>query len=218
MNLTRRQFNRAVPTTIAALAMRPLLLGLAVGGAVSLEGCNVVSDIQAYIPVAEEALGIVVNLLTAAGVLHPGSATIVADADVAFAAILAAIQSYLNAPPADKATLLEKITTAVQSAENAIQAFLNQINIPGSNLNLLNLIFGLLNVILSTLAGFLGQLPVPVTMHLVMKYPVPVPLSITPKVRSVRAFKKDWNAVVKQYSHPEAQIHFTVVERFGYPR
>jgi hypothetical protein len=68
MNITRRDFGKYTGTG---------LLALATGGSLALKGCNVFSDIEAWIPVGKTAFEGIVTLLQGAGLVSPAIGPII---------------------------------------------------------------------------------------------------------------------------------------------
>lgn len=195
--MNRRQFS--------AKAGKLLLLALGIGPAIALEGCNVVSDLIHYIPVIVGALNAIESIL---GVLIPAPAfAIIVGIKGALADIQAAAVEYqADMNPADKATLWHRILTFLHDVVDNFQQFLDALAAAGP---ILGVIIGIVNVVLSTLAWFADQMPVPVTP---MSFPVSLKadrqvIFITPVKRSIAQFKKDFNEVVIVNGHPEQRLN-----------
>ena len=177
---------------------------VSIGSTIWMTGCNVFDDILAWIPVATNAIdGIVAVLGT---LVTPSAAAAITTIKALLDDLAAAVQAYLaDTNPADKSTLLAKIRTFLAAIMSSFQNFLDTLMLNGNPI--LKIVLGLATIILSALAGFLGQLPTP----------TPAPASfrlsgqtvpITPKYyKHVKNFKSDWNAAAVQNGHPEIQIH-----------
>jgi hypothetical protein len=163
-----------------------------------LTGCNATTIFQtilAWIPTAEKAFAGIVTIL--GPFLPPGASAIIAEVNAAFQVVVAAVNEYLNAPAADKTTFLDKLRVALQAVSDQIQAFLNAINIPGNPI--VAVVLGLAQVIISTIEGFLNNLPVPVggkvlTMQAAL-HCSGATVVVVPKLRNDSSFKKDFNAI-----------------------
>lgn len=198
--LTRRGFAQSLGSVFG--------ISMLAGSTLTLTGCSFspTAAIESYISIGISAFQAIVNILSAAGVIPPGTGTVLSVAiqavKAAFADVVAAIQAYDDAPAANKATLLGKITTALSAVEMELQQFWSDLSIPDSKLA--SLIEGLLGVILSTIGAFISQLP---------PSPVPAPaaalrktISFTPTKRTARTFRSDFNKILTTGGHPEAVI------------
>lgn len=185
------------------------VIGLALAGAVatSLSGCSFnIQDILNWVPTATQSISSILSLLVSAGVL--ACMTCSALANVALAAITAigtAVQAYLNAPAADKTTLLGKIQTALQAALTASSAFFQTINVPDQKL--FTLIIGIASLVLSAISGFIGQVG-GTTPSSAMVMANATPITYKPKVyTSTRSYKSDFNKLVAGAGHAELAMH-----------
>ena len=173
---------------------------LTVGPLLGLSTCSTVEqDIMNYVPVALTAFSEIITLINPAEAA--ALAPIIADVKIALADIQAAVVAYENAPAANKATLACKIATAIQVAQNELQKFWSDLNIPDAGLAAV--IAGILQIVLSTLMAFVPALncsaPPPASEKKALKKTV----AFTPKKRSVVQFKKDINAeLVKGHYAP----------------
>jgi hypothetical protein len=155
-------------------------------------GCNAVSDLEAWIPVALTAVSQIVKLLGPI-VPAPVSAAI-AIIQAAFAALLTAIQNYKAG-----SGVLADISNGIAAIESAFNSFFATLNVPSV---LINTIEGLAAIIISTIQAFAGEIgPAPATFAINGRA-VPV----TPIKRSVNQFKSDWNAECVKQSVPQAEI------------
>ena len=195
MNLTRREFTKST----AALAA-----GAAVSSALELTGCNLETDILNYSKVGKAAFDSVVAMLEQRGVLPAGGTQFTRAVDAAFDAVAAAVAAY---QAGNGTGTLAEISAALAAVTAAISQFLSETNI--AEPPLLSLVLALLQVILGTIAGFLTKLP-PVPAGLNHQPGPGRQLSITPKLRTVRQFKRDWNAAAA--GHAELQLKLTFWE------
>jgi hypothetical protein len=180
---------------------------LVTGPTLFLAGCTfggVMAAISAYVPVGLAAFNGVLALLT--GVIPPGTSTAIGALVVlikaGFADLLAAVQEYQNAPAAQKVTFKEKISELLTVLGDNIQKFMTDISI--SDNKLLELVTGLVSLILTALAGFSAQLPAPLAGR---KKLTVGGKPITPKLMSVKEFKRQWNQIAGAASHPEIELH-----------
>jgi len=198
MNLSRRDFNRLA---LASAALGPAMLAT---------GCNLETDILNYSKVGKQAFDNVVAILEADGVLPAGGNQFSKAVDAAFDAVTAAVNAFQAQNPTGT---LADISAALVAVTTAINAFLSELNIPVPST--VTLVIALVSVILSTIAGFLTQLPpspgAAATAIHVRKIGART-FEITPKMRSVRKFKRDWNAAAKAGGHPEAELKLSFWE------
>jgi hypothetical protein len=185
------------------------LLGLAAGGAVLSEGCNVVGDLISYIPYITQALNAITTIL---GSFMPAPATVILNAiEGGLATLSAALTEYQNDPlPADKATLLAKIETFLRDIGENFQLFLNALGAVGS---IASVVLGIIEVVLSTVSWFAKQFATITGRQMVAlgrgmrlqakdQY-----IFITPIQRSVKQFKAAYNQVVYTNAHPECWMY-----------
>ena len=172
---------------------------LAGAGAVYLAGVNtacwlsgsVFASIMTYVGIGLTAFQAVVSLLDPP--LALALAGTIALVKAGFADLQLAVQDYNNAPAADKTTLKNRIAVVLQDLQFEIQKFWSNLNLPGP---LGTLVEGLLNIILSTLAGFAGQLPAPITPPASVEKmkALAKTITVTPQVRNKSQFESDFNA------------------------
>jgi hypothetical protein len=179
------------------------------GPSLFMAGCtwsSVESAIAAYVPVGLAAFNGVLMLLSAAGVIPPGTSTAIGALVVlikaGFADLLAAVQEYQNAPAAQKVTFKEKIAELLTVLGDNIQKFMTDISV--SDNKLLQLVTGLVSLILTALAGFSAQLPAPLAGR---KKLTVGGKPITPKLISLKDFKRQYNQLAGAASHPEIELH-----------
>ena len=160
---------------------------------------SVFTEIMSYVGIGLTAFQAVVDLLDPAAALAVDA--IIKLVKAGFADLQLAVQAYNNAPAADKTTLLQKIATVLSVLQNDIQTFWSSLNLPPGTLA--TLIQGLLGIILSTLAGFAGQLPAPVAVQL--KVPANA-MPVTPQKRNKKQFEKDFNLVMTGAGKPAVKF------------
>ena len=182
-------------------------LSLSMGSFLGMTGCNVYDNIAKYVAVGLQSFQSVIDLLTGAGVINTGTGstidTLIALVKAAFADISAAVAAYESAPADQKQTFAQKVALAITIAEAQIQQFWNDLNIPDPKLA--SLIQGLLGIILSTLSGFLTQLPAPPPSSIAVRAKaLPKQIPFTVKRRTVREFKSDFNNLLVQNGHAKA--------------
>lgn len=191
--LSRRQF-----------ASRSILVAFASAIPFAMSGCGVFADILAWTAVAGTAIDGIVSVLGT--LVTPGAAAIIQAIKAFLTDLAAAITQYQNdTNPADKATLLAKIRTLLSDIGSNLQSFFQQI--VGTS-PVINIALGLGQVILAAIMGFLGQLPTAGAGRLSANLSAGGrSLTVSPKFyKSVGAFKRDYNAVCEQNSHPELEI------------
>lgn len=191
MIVGRRQFVGHLTRSAAAVALSSAV--------VSMSGCSVWTDILNWVPVGEAALNSILSILSANGitVAAPGLA-IIQTIEAGFTALVAAIKEYQSTTPPPVGTLA-KIETILTDIADNFSTFLKSLNISGG---LLGVIVGLAQVVLSTIAGFMGQLPTPTpatAAHAAVRSLTvgsAQPVVVVPVHRTRRAFKKDFNATL----------------------
>lgn len=189
--LTRREF--AKRTALATFSLASLT---------AISGCNLPQEILEYAAVGKGAFDNVVALLEARGVLPVGGNHFTQNVDAAFDAVAAAVNAISNG----QGGTLAKVAAALAAVTAAIQTFLSETNIPDAAL--IETVLALVQIILETIAGFASQLP----------NPPPLPGSvrlgrsgrsivIVAKKRSLRQFKRDFNAMARSHAAPQVAVH-----------
>ena len=184
--MKRRAFFSRIGAILATICMVPYLAG-----------CNAITDLEHWIPVALSAVSSIVKLL---GPIVPAPVSaIIVLIQAGFSALLAAIQSYQSGKG-----VLADITNAIESIEGNFQAFFAQLNVSPS---LLALIEGLASLILSTIQAFSNEIS-PASANRLMAHVGNTGriMTITPVKRSISQFKAVWNAECVKADKPEAQI------------
>jgi hypothetical protein len=171
------------------------LASAAIGSLASSTACwltgSVFTQILSYINVGLQAFQAVVNLLAPSAAVAVTAAITLVKAG--FADLVTAVDAYEAAPAADKATLLQKVSTVLSILEASIQQFWNDLKLPSGSLA--TTISGLLGIILSVLAGFATQLPAPAPTPATTKAKaLPNLIPVTPQKMSVSQFKKAFNS------------------------
>lgn len=168
------------------------LAALTSGASLTLTGCNVYDDLYNWIGVGIASLNSIVSILNANGIT-PAAGIV--------NAILGALNAVRNAIEEYKATTpppvgaIAKIETALKDAVAQFGTFLRSLSIPG--FGLFSMIAALVDVILSTIAGFQGKLPVVAGQKsLTMQIAQLTGKAVIPKHRTIRVYKKDFNAVL----------------------
>jgi len=182
MNLTRRGFVIGSGTVVATLP---------------LAGCPSFStielDIEKYVPVGLQTFSSILGVLSEVGiVINPVLGLAITGVKAGFADLQVAIKNYESAPAADKTTLTGKIATALGDAEGMLQQFWNDLSIPDQKDE--TLIQSLLGVIVSVLSGFSAQFPAVKSVTALKPGKKVIP--VTPKIVSVKQFKKNFNQVL----------------------
>ena len=194
MKLTRREF--------AAIAVGELIGAAGIAGFV-VGGCNaagVWSEIETWLPKGIASFEAIVTLVDPIA-----SPTIVAAAELVragFAVLSAAVDQYIAAPAADKATFLGKVQTAFTAVTQNINQFLAAIG--QSAKPIVKLAVALATIILSTIEGFMQQIgpaPVPATLRVGAET-----VTVAPVQRNKKTFIADFNAACVAGGHPELSI------------
>ena len=204
MEMTRRGFVVRTSSGIAAIAASGALTGCSAG--------NVFTDIENWIPVGVSAIQGIVSLLNGSGLITPPMQVLVTAILTGFDDLLADVKTYeaLNPPPTGALAKIEEVFSLIVGN---IQMLLAQV---GGNSPVIATVIGLAQVILSTIAGFLGDLPV-TTKSLRLSGTFQVgSQNVTYKTehRTIRKFKRDYNAVANAGGHPEIDLHLSLLEHF----
>lgn len=180
----------------------------------SLAACtfsSVYADILAYVPAALSAFSVILSILSGAGVsIAPAVALIVNAVKAALADLQTAVTLWNDAPAAGKATLLGKISTALLVAEETLQEFWTNLDIPDSGLAAT--ISGLLQIILETLMGFQSAIPAAPTvttesaLAIHRRESLRNVVTYTPTRRSLKQFKQVYNAYLVTKGFPQFSI------------
>lgn len=160
------------------------------GTTATLTGCTSFQSILNYVQVGLQAFEAILSILAGAGVLVTPIQAVTALVKAGFADLETAVNDYNAAPAAGKTTLSGKISTAITVLQNEIANFWTSLNLP--NGNLAQTISGLLGVIVSTLEGFLTQLPAPAAA----RAKLPAQISGPAHARSTNQFKADFNKIL----------------------
>lgn len=200
MKLSRREFGKR--TSLG-------LLFAALGAPLFTSGCNIVADLIAYIPWITRALNAITSIL--GSFLPPGAAVIISVIVAALADLQAALVEYQADPVlTDKDTLLHKIETFLKDITQNFQQFLDAMAVNGP---IASVVLGIIQVVLSTLGWFAMKFAAMTNRPML---PMAKPMSlraqnqyifITPTQRSLKQFKKDFNAVVYANGHAEQQMY-----------
>jgi hypothetical protein len=205
VNITRRDFGKYASAGLLAL------------GTLDLSSCSasdVFTDIENWIPVGLSAFQGIVSILQGAGLVAPQAVPLIAAVITGLDDVLADVKAYeaIVPPPANA---LAKIQAALSLVVQNIQAMLAQLNVNGGTV--LNVVEGLAEIILSTIAGFLNELPstgkASTTLSNTFRVGRDV-VSYTPQVRTRGRFKKDYNRVAVANGYPGIQLKLTPLERF----
>lgn len=181
---------------------------------------NVFTDLLNWIPVGLSAVASVLTLLSGAGiVLGP---MVVATIGLITASLndlkLAIVEYQSTTPP--PAGALAKIDTfladLVSNLGNALQ------QLPTGTTNVITLVVGLVELVLSTIQGFVAQVPpawaslqktrVAFTKAIIVNGQV---LAVGPRPRhklTRRSFIHDWNHMATSGGHPEAKLPESLIQ------
>jgi hypothetical protein len=196
---TRREFLGHLAST--AIASRVLLAGGAIGEAMFLEGCDLETDIENWIPLGEDAVTAIEAVLSANGiVIAPALSAIVTTIENGFTALQGAITEYksTNPPPVGA---LAKIETALNDVLQNFGQFTSGLS--GVAAKVLTLVVDLADVVISTIQGFENRLgsgsqsAAARTSILAAKVNVAGQTKVvTPTKRSKGKFRSDWNKLL----------------------
>jgi hypothetical protein len=163
---------------------------------------TVFTQIMTYVGIGLTAFQAVVGLLDPPLALAMAGA--IALVKAGFADLQLAVQDYNNAPAGDKTTLKDKIAVVLQDLQAEIQTFWGGLSLPGP-LGLL--VKGLIGIIISTLAGFAGQLPVPLPSPASLRAKaLPNPVPVEPKARTKKQFETEFNKAMTDAGYPAVKF------------
>jgi hypothetical protein len=185
--ISRREFGGHLVKGAAVVALA--------GTTLELDGCNVFSDIETWIPVGIDAVNGILAVLSENGVVLPPQVSLtVGLIQAGLTALKGAIVEYQSTTPPPVGAL-QKIETIFQDIVNNFGMFLQGLNLPGGSL--FTLIASLVQVILTTIAGFVNQLPTgTTTVSATLRVSATQTVPVLPVARSKRRFKKDYNSVL----------------------
>src|ERR1700689_4238563 len=139
--MNRIQFVGSLSAGAAALALTPLT---------ACNSTDVWHQIEEWIPLGIQSFEAIVALVDP--IASPAVAAIAQMVEAGFSALSAAIDGYLNAPAADKATFAQKVELIFQQLTANIQNFLTAI---GQSSNpIVKVAVALIGIIVSTIEGF----------------------------------------------------------------
>lgn len=192
--ITRRSFAKVSGLWILALASI---------GSVFTAGCDIWSQIQAWVPAGIAAFESVVTLV--APLAAPGIDAIAELVKAGFASLASAVNQYINAPAADKATFKQKVLLILSQLTGDIQNFLSSVNVGATN-PIVKIVLGLVAIILSTIQGFTNAIGASAVTSASLRM-AGVMVSVTPVKRDRKRFVSDFNGALVSAGHPELQIH-----------
>jgi hypothetical protein len=172
-----------------------LLLATTAGGSIELTGCDSLGN---YLSVGLAAFSSLVALLAKDGVLT-ASNPLVMDVNAAFAAAMAADQTYQK----DKAAGTSALVAALDAVNAALQAFTSQAVIPST---LITLVLDAVEIIISTIAGWAGTLVPTITVKGTLTAKSGQTKAVVAKKRSKHTFISDWNATVTRDGSPQLTL------------
>ena len=195
MDTTRRQFISTGGAILASATTVPVF---------AMFTCNstdVWHSIEIWVPTGIAAFEQILNLV--APLQAPGIDAIAELVKAGFASLSAAVDQYINAPAASKATLAQKIILIFNDITANIQSFINAL---GASANpIVKIAVALITIIVSTIEGFLSQImpnpPAPASFKVGRESVV-----ITPVHRDRKGFVADFNEVARANGHPELAI------------
>jgi hypothetical protein len=174
-----------------------------------MDGCNVFTEIEAWVPVGEASFQGIVDLLETTGLVTPAINPLVTTIIAAFNDLLAAVKQYeaIQPPPTG---LLARIQGFFEIIVSNFQTLLSQI----SSSPILSLVIGLAQIILSTIAGFLQELPVSSSLLTGTFRIGGQQVTYTAQKRTVGQFKKSYNRAAEAGGHSEIDLRLSFWEHF----
>jgi hypothetical protein len=209
--ISRRYFMQR--GTLTAAGAKLALMGAAGGAVLTLDGCNVVTDLEHWIPVGRQGFNLVLAFLEDAGILNPVVGGVINGAvalvQAAFNQLDGVVQQYkaINPPPAG---IVQKIVAGLNLLAGNFQSFLTSINI--SDTSIAKYVARIADLILTTIAGFEALFPSLAKGTLVPNRTFSVAgqtATFVPKERTIRAYKKDHNSIMRAAGHPELTFHIS---------
>jgi len=133
----------------------------------------------------------------------PGIDAIAELVKAGFASLAAAIDAYLNAPAADKATLAQKVILIFQDISANIQSFITAL---GQSSNpIVKIAVALINIIVSTIEGFLQQIMPTPPANATFKVGGRT-IEVPPVRRTRKTFISQFNEACAASGHPELEL------------
>jgi hypothetical protein len=213
MATTRREFIGHLGLGAATVAT----LGTATLG---MSGCNVWTDLESWIPVGISAVNGILSILEMNGIVIAAPIQLIVNTiQAAFTALEAAVKEYQSTTP-PPVGVLQKIETIFQDIVSNFGTFLTQLGLSGG---ILSVISSLVQIILSTIAGFMNELPSASTRTLVAHATLKTgsaTVPVLPHKRTRRAFKKSFNGTLDSASSvgvsvpPAAYLPVSFFEKF----
>lgn len=197
--MNRREF-------VGSLTGGAALLVMSGGAMLTLEGCNVWTDIKTWVPIGISAFESIVSLVTP--LAAPGIDAIAQLVEAGFASLAGAVDDYINAPASQKTTFAEKVKLILTDIGNNIQGFLSAIG--ESNNPIVKVVAELISVILNTIAGFASDIPglgataFRPTFHVGART-----IQVTAVKETRKSFIKTFNAACLANGHPELVVPHT---------
>ena len=189
MELTRRRFFGHLAGS--ALIARMALAGATGITAVELSGCNVVTDIENWIPTGEAAVNAILAVLTANSIpISVGVSTFAGLVETGLNDLLAAVKEYQATTPPPVGAL-EKIQTILQDISDQFSSFTTSLS--GVAAKVLAVVESLAEIVISTIGGFVGQLGTSASANLSLRLGAR-PVAAVHRTR--RKFKHDWNSAL----------------------
>lgn len=184
VNPNRRRFMK-LSAAGAALAFLPFM-----------GGCNAIQDIENWVPIGEGAIDSIMAILEANNIaISPVIQLAEAAVNAAITDLLSACRAYLATTPPPVGTL-QKIQTMLSDVTSSFSNFFAQLNLPQGS-SLFSLVTGLVKIVLDTISGFAAQIASPAALRIVGSIRASgVSIPITPRRRTRRKFKKDWNSAL----------------------
>ena len=184
--------------------------GVGFSALAAVEGCNatnVWSDIHNWIPVGIDAFDSIVSIVDP--IMSPAIDAIASLVKAGFASLAAAVNSYLNAPAADKATWGEKIKLILSQLGTDLQSFLTAIGQSGNPL--VKTIVALVQVIVDTIAGFINSIGTPAAGAFRAEFHVGSDrIVVVAAYRNRKRFCEVFNNALDSIGHPDLHIQRTV--------
>lgn len=203
---TRREFFGHLSRGSATVAMLGAVgsVDVLVMYACSQNPTDVWHEIEAWVPTGISAFEMVISLVDP--LMSPAITAIAELVKAGFADLAAAIDSYINAPAADKQTWAQKVKLILTALGNNIQSFLSAIQLSGNPIA--KVVAVLIQVIVDTISGFVNNIPgLAAQASFKTEFKVgDITVIVHPTVRDRKSFVAAFNEACNSTGHPELRL------------
>lgn len=181
----------------------------AAGSLIVQAACNATDvwhEIEQWVPLGIDGFNSIIALVDP--LMSPAITAITTLIKAGFAVLSGAIDDYINAPAADKSSLIGKVETALTDLSNHFQDFVTAISVSGNPI--VTIAVALIKIILDTISGFVQKI-VPTAAHAMLHElrAGATVVTINPVLRNRKEFIAVFNSQCVSSGHPELQLKQT---------